>query len=326
MLRLANKAQAEFNWILILVAGIIILSAMLAFAVDYKRLSDRRINTELSLALSSQLDSFTTSGLSTIINPDGLSFFTTRFTCNNIILNDGEPISLDDKIIFSSSSITSDKLILWVDEFSLPYKIANIYYVSSPYIKYYVLYDSQTQQLAFNLLFLLPKGQDNKPIFNFQPVSYISESEINQDIASQQLREVRIIAFQDIEIPRLTAKAKVIRISPSLESGDAYYLDSNKLEKYVKRQLFLAAIMSDNYKCNLDKLLARLETVNNIYEDKASRLFLKTQSTKPACNYQLFSSSISQLNPKDIDSLPQFEKRILANNLELNKKGCNDVF
>ena len=69
-----NKAQAEFNWILILIAGTILLIALIAFAIDYRSLSNKKLNTELSLALSSHLDTLTTSGLSTSLNPDGMDF------------------------------------------------------------------------------------------------------------------------------------------------------------------------------------------------------------------------------------------------------------
>ena len=94
-----NKAQAEFNWILILIAGTILLIALIAFAIDYRSLSNRKLNTELSLALSTHLDTLTTSGLSTSLNPDGMDFFSARFSCNSILLNDGYPVTIGDKAI-----------------------------------------------------------------------------------------------------------------------------------------------------------------------------------------------------------------------------------
>ncbi len=325
MFQSQNKGQAEFNWILILIAGFIILSSFIAFAIDYKNLSDRRINTELSLALSSQLDSLTSAGLTTIVDPQGLTFFSTRLSCKSVILNTGEPISIEDKVIFSAGEIQSDKLLLWVDEFSLPYRISNIYYISSPYTKYYVLYDDSTQQLANSILSYIPTTQDRKRFFNFELISEINPDAIQDDIQKESIREVRIVTFNDIDMPSLSVKTKIIRLTKNLNAGDVYYQDTNELAKYIKKQLLLAAIFSDNYKCNADKLLARLNNINIIYQDKAARLFFKTQ-TKQQCNYQLFISAILSTDTSNFDNLPGLEQRLSTHNLELNKRGCADVF
>ncbi len=326
MLRSASKAQAEFNWILILVAGIIILSSFAAFAIDYKSLSDRRINTELSLAISQHLDSLTSPSLTTAINPEGLNFFSSRFSCNSLILNDGSPISIEDKIIFSSSNILSDKLLLWVDEFSLPYRIANVYYISSPYTKYYILHDESTRELASAIFSYIPLTQDGKRFFNVKLIDSLSAESIENDIKKESLREVRIVTFDDISLPSLSLKTRVIKITKDLNNGLAYYQDENQEVKYIKKQLLLASIFSDNYDCNFNKLISRMDNLNKIHEDKAARLFFKTQAENQKCNYQLLRSSIASIKKEDFNNLINIEQKLALQNLELNKKGCQDVF
>ena len=73
----------------------------------------------------------------------------------------------------------SDKLLIWVEELSLPYKIDNLYYISSPYIKYHLLYDDSTYDIANSIYSYLPKLSDGSSFFNFKLISSLEE--INED-------------------------------------------------------------------------------------------------------------------------------------------------
>ena len=71
--------KAQFNWIFILIAGFIILALFVAFIVDYRNLSFRKMNTQLAVEVDSQLDLLSIEKLSTKINPTGMDQFKTEF-------------------------------------------------------------------------------------------------------------------------------------------------------------------------------------------------------------------------------------------------------
>ncbi|MAG50338.1 hypothetical protein CL621_01695 [archaeon] len=307
--------KAQFNWIFILIAGFIILALFVAFIVDYRNLSFRKMNTQLAVEVDSQLDLLSIEKLSAKINPTGMDQFKTEFFCNYFSINGGDQIYIRDKIIFSPSSIETSELLLWVDEFYFPYKVADLIYISSPNIKYYLYPKEKVEEF---LEYLPKKFNSNNQLFNIEAIDYISEEKIKQDISRERLKEIKFVLFENTKIPRFNIKTKILNVN--LIDG----IEKGKIGSsyFIKKQLLLGAIFSDNYNCFLDKITNKVSLLNQVYKEKATKLHIKNNN--PECNYQTITSYLKK--SVDLEELYDNQERIFQKNKEFFMKGCSDVF
>jgi len=307
--------KAQLNWIFVLIAGFIILVLFIVFAIDYKNLSFRKANTQLAIEIDSQFELLSIERLATKIDPMGMDRFKVDFFCNNFLINDGDKISIRDKIIFAPSSIETSELLFWVDEFYLPYKVADLIYVSSPNIKYYLYPAEEVEEF----LEYLPKefNTDNQ-FFNIEAINYIEEAKIKQDILMEHLHQIKFILFRNTGVPKFSVKTKIINVD-TIEDLDFGRVGSNS---YIKKQLLLGAIFSDDYNCFFDKILNKITLLNQIYKEKASNLHIKNNN--PECNYQTIISYLKR--PVDLEGVRENQEKGFKHNKNMFMKGCIDVY
>ncbi len=311
-----KKAQGiQFNWIFILIAGVIILALFITFALDYKNLSFKKANTQLTIELDSQLDLLSIEKLATKIDPAGIGQFKVDFFCDDFSINKANKIDIKDKIIFAPSSVESSTLLLWTDELYLPYKVVDLIYISSPDIKYYFYPAGKVKEL---LEYLPKKFDTDEQFFNVEAVSSFNENKIKQDIYGERLKEIKFILFEDAEIPRFDIKNTKINVYTT-EDLDFGLVNS---EYYIEKQLLLGAIFSDNYDCFLNKIADKISLLNQVYKEKAIRLH--TKSLDPTCTYSVIISDLGK--PVYIEELYETQEKISQKNKNLFMKGCLDVY
>ncbi len=306
---LKRGQSQQFNWIFVLISGTVILLFFIGFAFDYKYLAEKKINTELAIAIQQELENLATSRLTTEIDLESLDYFKTEFFCNSVRINDANEIT-SNKIIFASNEILTDKLLIWIDYLYLPYKVDSLVYVSSPNIKYYILDDK------LKLLEYLPK-KDGKQFFNIEEIKSIDENKIKNDIRKEKLREVRFIVFNDVKVDFKDVKIKIIKIN-----GEENFGLVNE-DYYLKKQLLLGAVFSDEYKCQVDRLLKKQEVINEVYKQKAIRLFTKV---KNECNYEFILNGFNNIKFNNLNELKNSVETLEKLNSNLYNKGCEDVF
>ncbi len=318
-----KKAQSmQFNWILVLVAGSIFLLFFILLTIDYKQLSEKKLNTQLAVAIDQEISLLKSAKLTTKLNPEGINEFNLITTCQDILINNAAPVDFSDKLIFSPSEINTDTLLIWINSLYLPYKIDSLIYLSSPNIKYLILEQPNTKDFINSLLDFMPKTQENKQFFNIEVINSINQNSINTIIKNERIKELRFILFSDQEIPEFQVKANKIIIQPK-DSGFVNY--NKKQSYYINKELLLAAIFSDNYDCMLDKTLNKINLVNQIYLEKASSLFSKL-SNNQNCQYQFIISNLNEFSTNNIQLLNEQSLTILKQNEALKNKGCQDVF
>ncbi len=159
--------ELQVNWIFILIAGAIILAFFFSVVQKQRALSEER----LSITLSSQMDAVFAGAIESKGTTQA-SLVTPRpgiaFSCNNVCTCQyfigKKATDFGDKLLFAPALIKGQNSIASAVEWKFPFRIANFLVLTSPAIKYFVIYDS-SNQLSVQL---------------FQRVSKMLPREINQ--------------------------------------------------------------------------------------------------------------------------------------------------
>ena len=133
-----NKAQIQFNWIFITIAGALILAFFFGFALKYQGLQEEKLAIELLTTLDSSLTGFQASSyktIDTISTPKNI-----EINCSNIIIDEKKYET--NNLIFSPNKL-KNKIYVWYQPYDLPFKITNFYYIIDENQKFNLVSSSQ---------------------------------------------------------------------------------------------------------------------------------------------------------------------------------------
>ena len=330
--------QPQFNWLLVIVAGALILVFFSNFVVQYTKLAQEREDAKLALLIEGQLDSFSNNLLHTSIDPDGIDYFNAKFSCKN----KESYVGIDNfmvktkEIVFAPDDIRTDRLLVSIDKFELPYRVENILFVSPQNIKYY--FSKGLEALENDL----PRTfGTEKPFFNTEILDKFSLNKIRDDTKKEALREVVFvlkdnenIAFS--ELATLGVRIKTIIIESADEDFGKFkqrvyekQVDGVKVQEsegvWIKNLVF-GAIFSDAYECEFSQLIGQLENMNKLYREKNLRLWSKSKT----CGYELMMSTFDKtqqaIDAKDYTGLLNSAELLDRQNKKLFENGCVELF
>lgn len=244
-----------FNWIFAIIAGAIIILIATYGSVRFMQTGEEYQSSKGSVQFSGFINFLQTGVSSGISIPINLNEnIKMRFECNDkenlpfgkesisfIIKEQGEPIEINDKYVFSETELQGDKFILFSKPFLMPYKIGDLIVVySGDYCFYNPPIDVREEIIGLNL--------------NINMTADIKACKGKVVCFDNERRECDVKVY--------TAERKIIR--------------KNK-EVHYSGNLIFAAIFSDKeiYECNLLRLIARQKTLAGLYIDKEN-LLLKT--------------------------------------------------
>lgn len=261
------KAQSEFNWIFVIMAGAVILTFFVSFGLKYKSLQDEKLSIELLINLDNSLTNLQASPFNVfdVINvPKDV-----EITCNKFII--GQRNYDNEKIIFSPKNLKG-KTYIWYKPFNFPFKVDNFYYIINSLDKFYLVYDAESKDFADLLIEGMPEKFKENAILvrNKQPNGK------NIFLYDSATKDIKIIKKND----------KI-----SITYNDKFYDD-------VNIGLAYGAIFGNDFECNYAKSISSVEKISKIYQNK---LVLLQDSN---CNYAGFSKYLSNLNDlKNSDSI-----------------------
>jgi len=123
-----------FNWILVLVAGGLILGFLVWFAFSQVRVDDTRQGIEAAVNIDFSLDALLATEEAT--RPIALSRSATlAFSCEDIIVN-GQFRSTD-KIVFAPITFTNDFFVS-TRTLEFPFKIDNLFYATNDRVRFFI--------------------------------------------------------------------------------------------------------------------------------------------------------------------------------------------
>lgn len=266
------QAETQLNWIFILVVGAVILAFFAFIVVKQRSASEAKFSGKVSQQLNTILvGAKVSSGTVQEIPTPDLSI---RFTCNDYYIGPASQ-RLGNRVVFAPEYLEGDRLITWTLDWNVPFRITSFLYMTSPYVRYVVVGDSDG---AGGLFRALP------PKLNKVQVSP-SEYPALRDEGDPKVRfvfvdwETRAVpaAFDDVDVSGLKVNT-VDRSFGFLErSADDLNLFTGMGApfRYTEDEVLYGAVFSDRhdeFDCLLEKAYARLNTVAKVYYEKLNSM------------------------------------------------------
>lgn len=297
-----KKAQMQFNWAFVIVAGAVILGFFITFTVKYIDIQNMKEGAIIASDTYNTLLTLQTIGFKTDLEIP-LSLITDLdFSCNKMLVGSfNSSVGLKKEFIFSPEKMRTSKLDVWIQSWKYPFKIANLFYLSSKEKKYYILYDPNDQKIAeFVNQLDFPKR------FNVEKITVYPN---NLDENS------RVISF--------TNKDGDVKITPD-ENGKATI--NNKDYPLFGMPLVYGAIFSEDYPCILDKLMKKYLTILEIYKTKADYLYAIDKD----CDYSQIRFTLNTLRDKieskNYDEIKNYVNILNEQNSNLLTNDCSPLY
>ncbi|MBI2105662.1 hypothetical protein HYT56_02375 [Candidatus Woesearchaeota archaeon] len=299
MALLSNKRgiAVTFNWIFSIVAGVLIFSFLVYFAVQntdlFGNVTARIVAEELDILLS---------GYETIQTKSVLDFdknIELEFYCDNdeqkFKINGETGKTVWDKIIFSPDKIEGSKINVATAPWNVPFRAANFIYIWDK--KYNIRDDVGTGVELINNL----KGSG---------------------------KNVLVSQYFDLKCNSGNKGEKVIHYNKDTEEGYICFdgKDDNNPIKFFGEAMLIGAVLSDrdNFECAKNNADEKLNIMKKVFENKKDNLVDAGLCEDNVHLYGIFMNkmntlTINSINKNTINSLDNLNKDLIA-------KGCASVY
>jgi hypothetical protein len=303
--------EVQFNWIFILIVGVVILIFFVGLSRWYQDNEERQTASELMTKLQTimtgaQVSDSTASKID--VPRMELEFYCDPGECNDEGCSSSFRFSGTDierstsmEITFSPNSIESDFIYTWSLEWNAPYKVSNFLYLTSPSVKYILVYSSSEPDSKKLAKQVHSRMSENK---------FISLKLVDADSTAEGLDKIQYNHEYLIRFVMFYVPTGVISMSPSMKDGkwDVIYVfgdsdkgvikfpklvgtnyepDDSKAYPYVGIPSLIGAVYSEDfehYACNMKKAFIRLRSVNDVYKVRTEMLHSKYLGDK-RCEY-----------------------------------------
>lgn len=291
--------EVQFNWIFILIIGAIILLFFFSIVRTQKTVSEKKISGTVRRDIRAI---FTGAGVSTgtasLIDVPKMEI---EYDCEGYAIQKTSPIK--PLVSFSPDSIIDIKLMLWALDWNIGFRVTNFLYITSPNIRYILVYedaDQQQHKLVDKLNETLPskyidEDEDRKTLMNKeivknsrlisledknnQKIKFIFFNRNSADIESAQ---ISVKNMEDEDITAVNLIPDPGRCGTTLDCyGTAEFYTKEGLifenkgsSSYIKLSSFMGAVFADKetYDCNMENAFKRLSLVAEIYLNKTKTL------------------------------------------------------
>lgn len=321
--------SVQFNWVFILIAGVLILLFFGSLVLNLKKNSDITIANTIIKNMQTIMTGAEVS--SRTINPIKIPDKEIKFSCNKIFVGDIDDDITKNKIIFSPESIKGRILLAWALDWNMPYHVSNFLYLTTPDIKY---------------IFIEPLNYEAEEIFNMLPDKINKKKEVSSNI--KDTRNNFKLVFSDEQDPDVPPnlnsvsnnKVSAISINPGFNEIEFYEKKGVRFEpvgtaNYLGNPMILGAMFSGNfedYKCNVEKAFNKLGIVSMVYEKRTNYLIdlYPGSSCIPYYASGLFSNIIidskKEINSVSIHLIENTIDNLKRNNEHLQSYSCPTMY
>jgi hypothetical protein len=304
-----GQITIQFNWIFLLIVGGIILFFFIGLVSVQKKSSEGSVSAELLSQLSTY---FTGAGVSigtvTVYDVPRMHL---EFTCDKFYVNEVADRDFRNKVLFTPHEIHGNKLITWTLDWSVPFRVMNLIYISSPQIRYVVFYGTSGNSLDlfkdFNKSFPPELNYHAYPVissdnindyakildYNNEKIHFVDlNSPINQDLVFQIAKEKFNMAEEDIVFTKVvpsnpgnppqsmqaTAKVEFYDMNKTGWSKQTFVNSSGTLfedaDAFDSVSLYGAVVSGDleKYSCVLSKMFANLNRASKILKMRSQNI------------------------------------------------------
>lgn len=312
-------SDVVFKWVFGIVAGSLILIFLIRFAYQHIDLSEKLNIREIIESLDDHLEGFSISESSSKVIPLNRDL-ELKFFCDSF--GGGDYLKRTNKIIFSSKFFKGNSLSAWTEKWRFPFDVVNFYYLANKNVRYLLIYDDRSgnfvrDKLEFPLIFNLQKMHFRD--FNINKVR----------LESSNLDQLNLIFFRDIDNMqniRSSLKIDVNIVEINLDINEAKI--NGKETFYLEKEMLEGLIIGpEDYECLLDKALAKLSLVSEIYLQKSRMLRLKTRDQSCDALYAQISLNLERLKISKVkEELINIKDISEEQNRMLGRNGCVEIF
>ncbi|MBI4150105.1 hypothetical protein HY488_01745 [Candidatus Woesearchaeota archaeon] len=312
-----GQVEVHFNWIFVLIIGAVILVFFLMVIAKQKTVSNQRLAADvlsnMELILTGQGVSV---GREDIVNIPEIPF---KFTCDDYGMMEMTKRT-GNAIIFAPDAIESEQLITWTQSWDIPFKISNVLYLTSPDIRYHLIYDTsdpEATQFALELNESLPERMDKVMTTDPATIQYENTDKVRlvyiffegtpalpPSFVGLNDKVVSALAIQKNEEDVYNGGALLAfykkqgnALAPdALPAGGAVFASLGKAPVF-------GAVFADNaemYDCTMRKAVKRLKYVAMIYTQRANSLLA---AAVPRCATYYSAASFTQYALFDPDEI-----------------------
>jgi hypothetical protein len=273
----------QFNWIFVLIVGAVLLFFFFSIINKAKESSDESINIKM-LGYFENILSGTNIKIGTV---------------ENYTLGRGELLELSsdsynfqrssrqirNKIVFGPNLIKGEKLILYTDYWSMPYKVDYFVYLTSNEVRYVIVDETDNRNYITEVFELMPEfvnvetrehiRLNNIPDKNFYKVKFIFINPSKEPDEYNYFESARAKDFSAIKItPDGNDLNTYGKVQFYKKDGSSLDIDGDELP-YVKEEMLLGAIFAEDaefYEKSVRKALDKLEIISTIYINNSQAL------------------------------------------------------
>lgn len=325
--------EIQFNWIFVLIIGAIILIVFSGIVLRQKNISE----TSKNVLLLNSLDAIISGTESTAgtVNIVRIPESRIEFSCNSYSVG---KLSKQVEVmnVFPSSVIEGDRLIASTADFSSPYRVSNIVYLTDPKHAYIFIGESDVKQA---LKELMPSE------ILLDDAAALSDIELRQSPArlvffgEYPILPEAFSAFDDSSITALRVEGTLSygTLEFYRKKGDAF--EPSGISYYLGEETLLGAVFSDSmdvYECAMGSLFDKIGIVTEIYKSRtiAVRQAYSEQGSRCAAfadtTYSLGNieeiSLASEFSEANVARISEAASRLRAQNRQAQLQSCATIY
>ncbi|MFX0139406.1 MAG: hypothetical protein ACFFDN_37545 [Candidatus Hodarchaeota archaeon] len=288
------QVQVTFNWIYILIAGVVILLFFAGIVIKQKASAEKGLQQDVVKSLESILvGAGVSEKTKNFVETSGLSDYVLEFKCDQdgsstFGIEDGSQVETKLKPFFAPAEIKTNQLILWSLPYNLPYKVMDLLIVSSTNTKYFVLGDGAFKD---ELEKAVSREPGEKAEFNFEFITSPDAIDAGNnyqarviDLAGTYVRDKGsvpsdLVSLDDSKVTGVVLSGGNGPITYFQKKGSIWErLDSPVpiislgQEKDAAKYAALFAADGESYKCSMMKVFRRMKYVNEVYTGKLNEI------------------------------------------------------
>ena len=261
--------EAQLTWVFILIVGVIILLFFIGIAQKQKQIADMKASANIL----QQLDAILTgaevsSGTSSLIKIPKMEL---KLDCNSFSIG-GITKPLKTRVVFSPDLIKGRQLITYNLDWSVPYRVTNFLYLTSPEVRYILVGDAEDLDND------LPDVINKEVVYDINNIENININNYKVKFIFKENNNPSQNDFPDL-------KEEISAINILDDQYISFYNDGEWSDsvRYYDTASLLGAIFAEDqeqYECAMKKAFEKFNVVTAFYKKRIELL----NQLVPQCN------------------------------------------